>query len=203
MLTETLLAFGTIFPIVNPFSTSLIFNQLSHRFTTEQRRRVALKASVTSAAAMLLFLALGKPMLTFFGVTIYAFRVAGGIYLAKIGFEMLSPQPRRSVDNYRKANEARIAIIPLAIPLLSGPGALTSVLVLAAEFRWLPVAIAILIVALLSWIILRHSHLMERVLGSVGSDVLERILGLLVLVVAVQFVFNGVTGYLGTIGWLG
>ncbi len=199
MLTETLLAFGTLFTIVNPFSTAFVFNKLAKGKSTGERKRIALRASLYAVAFLFLFLILGNAILTFFGITIYAFRVAGGLYLAWVGFEMLAPHLRRHPENYDDAGDA-IAVIPLAIPLLSGPGALTSVLVLTADFPWPPVALAILIVGLISWLVLREAKWFDRVIGRIGTLVIERVLGLIVLVIAVQFVFNGVTGYLLAIG---
>ncbi|MBN2567563.1 MarC family protein [Candidatus Woesearchaeota archaeon] len=196
---QALLAFGTLFTIVNPFSTSLVFSKLTQGMGTKERRRIAFTASFAALVAMTIFLLVGQPLLMFFGVTIYAFRVAGGLYLAWIGFEMLGPRLRRDPDNYREA-DGSIAVIPIAIPLLSGPGALTSVLVLSSEMPWVPVLVSILAVSLLSWIVLRQSDLIQKALGHTGTSVVERLLGIIVLVVAVQFVFNGISGYLATLG---
>jgi len=201
---QVLLAFGTIFTIVNPFSTSFIFTKLSKGMEKSEQRRTALIASITALIALLTFLAIGQPLLRFFGVTLYAFRVAGGLYLAWIGFEMLSPRMRRDPENYKAKEAAQdvkgveaasIAIVPLGIPLLAGPGALTSVLVLSAEISWLPVLISSLLVCFISWIVLRQSVVIQKALGNVGTNVVERLLGIFVLVMAVQFVFNGMLGH--------
>ncbi|MBU0754706.1 MAG: MarC family protein [Planctomycetes bacterium] len=206
---QVLLAFGTIFTIVNPFSTSFVFTKLTRGMDRKEQHRTALTASFAAPIALITFLLIGQPLLRFFGVTIYAFRVAGGLYLAWIGFEMLSPRMRRDPENYKdqqktnnETNEelSSIAIIPLAIPLLAGPGALTSVLVLSSEMTWIPVLISILLVCFISWILLRESTLIQKALGHTGTNVVERLLGIFVLVMAVQFVFNGITGYLLTLG---
>lgn len=197
LIEELLFAFGTLFAIVNPFSTSLVFNKLTHGIKKEQRTKIALKASIAAFIAMILFLFSGNYILSFFGVTLYAFRVAGGIYLAWIGFEMLSPQLRKRPEHYDATDES-IAIIPLAIPLLSGPGALTSVLVLASEVPLFLVILSILFVSLISFAVLSQAYIIQKFLGRVGTSVLERLMGIIVLVVAVQFVFNGISGYLAT-----
>lgn len=198
VLEQIFFAFGTLFAIVNPFSTSIIFSKLTKRMSKSESRRVALKASLAAFVALTLFLFIGQPILNFFGVTIYAFRVAGGLYLTWIAFEMLAPKLRRRPENYSKEGDS-IAIIPLAIPLLSGPGALTSVLVLGSELNLFIVVLAIFLVCLISWFVLRESFFIQKLLGHTGTNILERIMGIIVLVVAVQFIFNGISGYLLTL----
>lgn len=202
MLMSILLAFGTLLPIANPLSTAFVFNTLARGRSIEERRRIALIASLTAAVVLLTFLFIGPYLLTFFGITIYAFRAAGGLYLGKIAFEMLSSDLHNDPEAYTTGRDD-IAIIPLAIPLLSGPGSITAVLVLAdgsSPIVFGVVATAIMLVALLAWLFLRHAHHLNKVFGELGTKALERILGLIVLVIAVQFLFNGVSGYLESIG---
>lgn len=202
MLSQILFAFGTLLPIANPLSTAFVFNSMALGRDISERKHIALVASLTAACVLLVFMLVGHWLLAFFGVTIYAFRVAGGMYLGKIAFEMLSSDLRKDPQAYEGSKED-IAIIPLAIPLLSGPGSMTAVLVLSegsAPGTFGVVATAIMMVALLAWFFLRHAHHLDRLLGKVGTKALERVLGLIVLVIAVQFLFNGVTGYLRSIG---
>ena len=198
MLDQLLLAFGTLFAIVNPFSTSLVFLKLTHGWSNKDRYRVALQASFAAFITLTVFLFSGQAILSFFGVTVYAFRVAGGLYLLWIGFEMLSPHLRKQPDNY-DSTKSSIAIIPLAIPLLSGPGSLTSVLVLGSELSTVIVLASIFAVCLVSWLVLRESAYLQNILGKKGTLVLERLMGIIVLVVAVQFIFNGITEYIFTL----
>ena len=202
MLTETLLAFGTLLPIANPLSTAFVFNSMAGDRSLADRKHTALVASLTAALVLLVFMFVGQWMLAFFGITIYAFRVAGGIYLGKMAFEMLSSGLRKDPESYTDSKQD-IAVIPLAIPLISGPGAMTAVLVLAQDATALAygaVATAIMLIAMSAWVLLRYAHYLDRVLGEVGTKALERVLGLIVLVIAVQFLFNGVSGYLESIG---
>ena len=202
MLLAILLAFGTLIPIANPLSTAFVFNSLAGGRSIAERKHIALIASLTAATTLLIFLFLGQYLLAFFGITIYAFRVAGGIYLGKIAFDMLSPSLNKDPEQYEDAKED-IAVIPLAIPLISGPGSITAVLVLSqggSAEGYAAVAMAIMLVALLAWVFLRWSHTLDRIFGEVGTKALERILGLIVLVIAVQFLFNGVSGYMESIG---
>ncbi|HPF13155.1 MAG: MarC family protein [Planctomycetes bacterium] len=197
MLNEIALSFGTLFAIVNPISTAFVFNRLTAGQSKAAKHRLSRTASLAAAMALWAFLAIGQPMMSFFGITLYAFRVAGGLYLGKVAFDMLGRQPRHSPDQFQDSPE-NIAIIPLAIPLLAGPGAMTTVMVLRESYSWIPVALAILAVCTLSWLVLSQASRFDQLLGKTGSNVIERVLGLLVLVISVQFVFNGISGYLAS-----
>lgn len=203
MFTAIILALGTLFPIVNPLSTTFVFNGLTAKQSLKEKRRIALISSLTAALVLLCFLALGHALLGFFGITIYAFRVAGGLYLGKIAFEMLSKSFYKAPDSIEVRKD--IAIIPLAIPLLSGPGAMAAVLVMSEEASaasYGAISIAILLICFISYLLLRYAHVIGGVLGETGARVIERVLGLLVLVIAAQFVFNGVTGWILEVGLL-
>lgn len=198
MLEQVLLGFGTLFPVVNPVSTAFVFNALTARKTQNSRRHIARIAALTAALVLLSFALIGHAILHFFSVTVYAFRVAGGLYLAKVGFDMLQMQLRRDPEAYDDGPDD-IAIIPLAIPLLAGPGSLTATLVLAdgaTGAAIIPILFSILLICLISWVALRHAHAVDKLLGETGTIVVQRLLGLIVLVIAVQFLFNGVSGYL-------
>jgi len=199
MWSDFFLSFGTLLPIVNPLSAALIYLKLAAGKTAEERRSLIRTAAIVSVLVLWVFLLLGNSLLGFFGITIYAFRVAGGLYLGKIAFEMLGKNPRNPIEAYESPGKA-IAVIPLAIPLLSGPGAMTTVLVMTELYSYIAIALAVLVVGVLSWITFTYAVSIEKVLGETGMNVVERVLGLLVLVIAVQFLFNGVTGYLGTLG---
>ena len=187
---EALLVFGTIIAIANPISTAFVFNALVKR----NRRDIATAAIITAFTVLVTFLFLGNHLLSFFGITIYAFQAAGGLYLAKVAFDMLGHSIRNATDVYNDARE--IAIIPIAIPFISGPGAITSVLVMSSLYHFLAVLIAIVLMLAITWILLINAHKLERVLGQHGTAVIERILGLIVLVISIQFIFNGVSGFI-------
>ena len=196
---EVILAFGTLVAIVNPISTSFVFNHLCHDDDMYRRRQIAKTAAMAAALVMLSFMIVGDHLMHFFNITVYAFRIAGGLFMGKIAFDMLDRHLRHSPEQYSDVGPEK-AIIPLAIPLLSGPGSLTTVLVLSQTYSIVAVTIAILAVCALAWFTLRNAHQIDHALGRVGVSVVERLLGLLVLVIAVQFVFNGVTGYLTVLG---
>ncbi len=199
MIAEILVAFGTLFPIVNPISAAFVFDGLTAHEAKKRKYRLAYTAAIAFAVTLLIFLVLGQALMHFFSVTIYAFRVAGGLYLGKIAFSMLSKDFYKGME--KPSND--VAIIPVAIPLLAGPGSMAATLVLAQSASlssYVFIGVAIVLVAIVSWLFLRFSSVLSNVLGENGANIAERILGLIVLVIAAQFIFNGVTGYLASIG---
>lgn len=201
MIESILLALGTLFPIVNPISTAFVFETLTSEYERKKKLLAAFKSSLAAFIVLIVFLLVGNYILSFFDVTIYAFRVAGGLYLGKVAFEMLGKSFYKQAEP-REHHES-LAIIPLGIPLLAGPGAMAATLVLTegqALVGYVAIALAIFITCILSFVILQGSTKMSQWLGRTGAKVVERIFGLLVLVIAAQFLFNGISGYLSAIG---
>jgi multiple antibiotic resistance protein len=140
----------------------------------------------------------GHYILRFFGVTVPAFRVAGGIILFMVAIQMLQVKPARiriSPEEEKEGVEKEdIAVVPLAIPMLSGPGAITTVIVLGSEHEgWTP-RLLIMLSSLLTSIIFSRSVSMARVLGKSGVNILTRIMGLILAVIAVEIVVSGIRG---------
>ncbi len=199
MFGEVLFIFGALFPIVNPISTAFVFNALTSRYSPQERNELALLACVFATGVLLAFMLLGQVILVFFGITLYAFRVAGGLYLLHIAYGMLAGSSLRKEPEDYTSHSREIAFIPLAIPLLSGPGSMAAVLVLshgADALLFAQITLAILLVFVVAYVFLRYSYLIERFLGRLGVKALERILGLIVLVIAVQFLFNGIFDFI-------
>ena len=198
-----LAAFSSLFTIINPFSAATLFLSIT-RYDSKQKKRVmARKASFTAAIVLIVFALAGNYILNFFGITVDAFRIAGGIIIGSIGLNMINAK-REILHTEKEKKEAvtkeDVSIIPLAIPMLSGPGAMTTSLVLMRETNSFidsaTLIFAIIIVCLLSYFILSRADYIGRYLGETGKHVTERIMGLIVLVVGVQFVINGIGGLL-------
>lgn len=195
----------TLFVVMDPLANVPVFLAMTSNFDTAQRRRSCRTAALFSGCVLTLFALLGGRILTFFGITIPAFRVVGGIILFIIAFQMLQGRqsytkrtPEEEEENIGKTD---ISIVPLAIPLLSGPGAITTVLVLIGQTEAGPGLLAVVLTAIWSvciatWIILRNSEYLARVLGTTGVRVLVRLMGLLLASMAVQFIMDGVDLYL-------
>lgn len=207
-LTFAVLAFTSLVAIVNPLAAATIFLALSSDDTPLERRRHVRLGVVTALAVLVLFAVAGVPILTFFGITTHAFKIAGGFIFLGIGWDML--QARRSRVKMTKEEEEAgaerdsVGIIPLGLPTIAGPGAITTVIVLSSQATT-PLQVgyvygAILGTVLVTGGILLLAPLLLKTFGTTGLNVMTRIMGLLVMVIGVQFVLDG----LGTaFGWTG
>ena len=195
----SLVAFGSLFSIVDPFSVLPIFLALTGREDEAGRRAIALRAAITCAAVLSLFATIGPHIFKFFGITIPAFRIAGGILLFGVALEMLHAQVSSTKTTPEEAEDAAsrddVGIIPIGIPLLSGPGAIASAMMIAQNahgpLEHGGVYVAIVAVALLSWLLLRFASVTARLLGTSGMNLIGRIMGLILAAVAVQFILDG------------
>ncbi|MBL7055813.1 MarC family protein [Candidatus Woesearchaeota archaeon] len=201
-------SFSALFTIINPFSTASVFLSITKGDKEHKRDQMAKKACMTAATVLIVFALIGTFILQFFSITVEAFRIAGGIIVSIVGIRMV--YAKRTILHTEKERKESlekedVSVIPLAIPMLSGPGAMTTVIVLMSEspnyINKGIVLVAILIVCLLSYIVLSKASIIDKYLGETRRRVIDRIMGLIVLVVGVQFVINGVEGLV--LGWMG
>lgn len=191
-------AFGSLFSIVDPFAAVPAFLALTAREPADARRRVASRAALTTFAILSTFSLAGAWVFSFFGITIPAFRIAGGVLLFGVALEMVKAQKSstRSTQDELDEEHHDLGIVPMGMPLLSGPGSIAAVMVLAARAKTvtdrLVLHAVIAAIALLCLVILRSAVLVARVLGQTGLNVLSRLMGLLLAAVAVQFVLDGI-----------
>jgi multiple antibiotic resistance protein len=191
-------AFLTLFVVVDPVGIAPIFLALAGRRTERERRAIAARAVLVAAAILLSFLVGGAWLLHHIGISLEAFRVAGGLLMFAIARDMVFVQLER--ETKEEEQEARtkddITVFPLAIPLIAGPGALASVMILAGEASAEPLGLAIVlamtgVVLLLVYIALRVSTYLARLLGRTGINVVTRVLGVLLAALAVEYVASG------------
>lgn len=202
----SLLALSSIFFLVDPFAALPTFLAVTHGYDRQRRSRTAFKASLTALILLAGFAFAGEYIFRLFGITLPAFEIAGGIILLLIGLDMLqakrSPTQESSTETAAAAEKEDAGIVPLGVPMLAGPGAITSVMVLVgqAQTRWQMAAIlaSIVITALVCLLVLGNSDKVARVLGETGIRILVRIMGLLLVALAVQYFVNGL-GDLGVI----
>jgi len=202
-------ALTSLFTIINPFSAATMFVSITEGDSRKKLLWMSRRAAFTSVIVLLVFAFGGNYILKFFSISIDAFRIAGGILICRVGLGMLNNKPRhlKSEEAKREAYEKEdISIVPLAIPMLSGPGSITTAIVLmnesvGASQVFILVGV-ILLLGVLSFVILSKAHSIAGFLGTNGKNVLERILGLLVLVVGVQFFINGTKGILMSWGFI-
>lgn len=183
--------FVGLLPIVNPFSTSAVFLALTGRLSKAERQRQATLACCYATGVLWVFLFAGALIIEFFGISIPALRLAGGLVVARVGFSMLAPRGPEEPD-VESARSGPIAFTPLAMPMLSGPGAIAVTISMAAGAesvaQHVAIAVGILVVLVVSWVVLRAAHAVNRFLGEQGIDVLTRIMGFLLVCIGVQFI---------------
>lgn len=156
---------------------------------------MAKKAAITASIILLAFMVFGSLIFTLFSITIEAFQIAGGLLVAKVGFDMLYHRPRQTEEEHQEAKKKDdVSLVPLAIPMLSGPGAITATLVWTAQAPSSLDKIAlgglIVIISIIAYVILISAHRLKKALGKSGTNVIERLMGLIVLVMGVQFILN-------------
>jgi multiple antibiotic resistance protein len=196
----SVLALSSIFFLVDPFAALPTFLAVTAGVDAARRRKMAWKASITALIVLSAFAVAGHSIFKMFGITLPAFEIAGGVILLLIGLDMLeakrSPTQESSVEAAEAALKEDAGIVPLGIPMLAGPGSITSVMVLVgqAEGEWQKMAAilaAILITAAICYLVLGNSDRVARALGETGVRILVRIMGLLLVALAVQYFVNG------------
>lgn len=198
MLEYAFLTFGSLFAIVDPFAVIPAFLAMTARDSLAQRRRMALTACVTCAAVMTLFAALGPAIFRLFGITLPAFQIAGGLILLLSALDMLRAQRSPLKETAEETEEGiakdDIAITPLAIPMLSGPGAITTAIVLSGHAdTWGRRAIfygSIAAVSILTYFILAAAASGARKLSPTALNIMTRLMGLLLAAIGVQFILS-------------
>jgi multiple antibiotic resistance protein len=194
------LPFIAILPVVNPFSAPPIFVSITEGLTPEERTWQARKACLYAFSILLVSLLAGTFILEFFSISLPAVQIAGGLLIARTGFQMLGPQREhhQTPTEEKEAKEKEdVSFIPLAMPLLSGPGAMAVMINLASRVtywgEWLLISLAAAAVCIITYFVLIESVRLVRVLGVNGMNALSKLMGFLLLSMAVQFVINGIT----------
>ena len=193
------LAYTSLLAIINPIGAVPLYLAITGTYSKAQRRRTLLRALVTALLVLVAFATLGTLILRFFGITTYAFKIAGGIIFFGIGWDML--QARRVgvkttvEEELEGTSKEDVGIIPLGLPTLAGPGAITTIVALVGQADELGettmVYVALVLVLLTSWLVLGAAPAILKRASQTGLNVMTRIMGLLVTVIGVQFVLDG------------
>ena len=197
----SLLALSSIFFLVDPFAAIGSFLAITAGVDGAQRRRMAQKATVTCFIVLTSFAVAGKFIFRLFGITLPAFEIAGGLILLLIGIDMLQAKRSATQESSGETEEAAVkddaGIVPLGIPMLAGPGAIASVMVLVGQaskvWEWVAIVGSVAVTAYVSYWVLASADRVRRVMGETGIRILVRIMGLLLVALAVQFFVNGLT----------
>ena len=189
----------TLFTLINPIGISPILIIMTERFPRPEKIEIAKKGSLTAFITLILFSLLGSVIFNFFGITLEAFQIMGGILFFRNGMRMLDSKIGRSRTTPAEQEESEesddIAISPIGIPLIAGPGAITAAMLLSSQtphlYSYFTLIFSIFFVLSLVYIILRNGNFLLKLLGTTGIRIIQRLMGLILMVIAVQFIING------------
>ena len=199
-----ILCLTTFFTLINPIGIAPILLVMTERFSKEEKINIAWKGSLTAFITLIIFSILGSVIFNIFGITIEAFQIMGGILFFRSGFRMSEAKIGRSRTTPMEREESQesddLAITPIGIPLIAGPGAITASMLLSSQtpqiYSYATLGISIFLVLTVVYLILRNGGLLMKALGYTGMRVIQRLMGLVLMVIAVQFVINGVMSIL-------
>jgi len=200
-LTGYIKIFTTLLVIVDPLGIIPIFISLTRGSTDEERRHIARTTSITVAAVLVAAALTGKALLDFFGISIASFKIGGGILLLLTSIAMMQAKRAPGKQTREEAEEAEekesIAVVPIGMPLLAGPGAISSVIIYTqASFQPLHVGliiVSILLVALLTWATLIAAIPVSKAMSKTSINIVTRLMGLLLAAIAIEFITGGLS----------
>jgi MarC family membrane protein len=193
--------FAALFSVLNPIGTVPIFVGLTQDYTKKERAKVSLWTSVNVFIILIISFFVGQYVLSFFGITITALRIAGGIIIASSGFSLLNGKFSKNRGINKKVEEDiqsrnAIALTPLAMPMLAGPGSISLLIAFYQEHNTtneiLFSCLAILVVSILIYVILHSAHYLSKYLGASGIVAISRIVGFLTIAIGIQYIISSV-----------
>tara|TARA_B100000029_G_C17378315_1_gene888719 strand:+ start:284 stop:940 length:657 start_codon:yes stop_codon:yes gene_type:complete len=201
LISYSIVAFSSLFTLVNPIGFTAIFLSMVDGMNRSEKQKIAIKGVMTACIVLVIFSLIGRLIFSFFGITIDAFKIVGGILFFRSGLNLLESKISRTRSTPMEIKEAvdkeEIAFTPIGIPMIAGPGAITSVMILSAEATTFPYRIILLSVIFITMVLtLLFSYLGEKFttyIGTTGMRIIQRIMGLILMVIAVQFIIDGLT----------
>ncbi len=198
-----------LLPIANPFSTAPVFLAVSSNLDTKSKYKLLKLTCIYMFCILIVFLLAGALILSFFGISVSALRIAGGLIITVLGFRMLFPSnsPEHETSHITTYEQAKgLAFTPLAMPMLSGPGSIAVIISMAAEISekqgflvrtagYFVVGLGILLTVIICWLVLRSSTKVIKILGPTGIDALTRIMGFILICIGVEFTVSGIKGF--------
>lgn len=197
LLSFALLSFTSFFSLINPLGTMPVFMSMTADLTTEERTRTARKASVVAFFTIIAFALTGQVLFNFFGISVHSLRIVGGVIFFIMGMDMLKARlgQVKIKDDEVKKYITDISVTPLAIPMICGPGAITNAILLMEDAETVALKAVLLgsitLIILLTFLTLYSASRLIKMLGETGINVMMRIMGLIVMVIAVEFFFSG------------
>ncbi|HAD00639.1 MAG: MarC family protein [Parabacteroides sp.] len=198
LLPFALLCLTSFFTLTNPLSIMPIFLTMTDGFSDMERKAIVKRATIVSFITLVMFAVSGQLLFKFFGISTNGFRVVGGVIFFAIGWDMLQARITKVKlkEDEIKTYAKDISITPLAIPMICGPGSITNAIVLMeeADTFWMQVVLiaSIAIVYLLTFIILRAATRINKIIGETGNNVMMRLMGLILMVIAIEFFVSGI-----------
>jgi len=206
MIEYFLAIFIPLFIIVNPSSTLALFSAITSKYTKKNRIKTAKNAVLYAGILLIIFAFAGSAILSYLQIQIYSLRIAGGILLAYVGLDMTRRGQQFGESPPGKEQKADFALVPLAMPSLSGPGAITVTIVsmqTITDISWtIRIAftiVAILITMIITFLIFLSSGFVIKALGKKGMDAFTRVMGLLTVAIAIQFALTGLASWISTL----
>ena len=194
-------ALSAVFFVIDPLANLPIFLTITGGDSLEQRRRTAIRAAFAAWVTLSTFAVAGGLIFKAFGISLGAFKIAGGVMLLLMSIDMMRAQPSRTRTSEEEQRESAakedVALFPLAIPMLAGPGAIATVMVLMSEAAWQPIStaavfLAVTVTCVASWLLMRYAARVGEKIPRTLLRAFERIMGLLLAAVAVEFIAGGV-----------
>ena len=191
---------STLFAVINPLGITPIFVAMTEKYDSETRSKIARKGIITGSMILIVFTLLGSIIFQFYGITVEAFQIMGGVIFFRSGMRMLDAKVGRSRTTESEREEFKdtdeIAISPIGVPLITGPGAITGVVILSGKaptnFSVLVLLFSVIISMYIFYFILKAGNYIGQKIGIAGMRVIERMMGLILMVIAVQFIINGI-----------
>ena len=191
-------AFISFFVVVDPFGTSAVFATLTQKLSDKEQRSIAVKAIILAITILIIFCLIGQALLNYMNVSLDAFRITGGLLLFVTAFRMImgfhDPDQLES-ENTSYKDHSSIAVFPLAIPLLAGPGTITAALLFTTQAQstldYAVVIFTIILVQFIALLSLLGAGKLSRFFGPTGDSIIARIMGILLAAMAVQFIIDG------------
>ena len=201
--TNFLNTFVAVFVIVDPFAVVPVYLLLTDRLNHEARRSTRHRATLAAAAILTTFAITGLAIFRFFGITLPAFQIAGGILLLLLGIAQLNANRSRVKKEEQDESLARedVSVFPLATPLIAGPGAISTVVLLSSQsknfYQQISLILAIVLALAANHVILKGAPILFKFLGQTGLNLITRIMGIILTAMAIQFLLNGLDGAIG------
>ena len=194
------LCFSSLFALINPIGIVPIYIAITQNYTQAEKNKIALKALFFAFIVLITFSLIGDLIFSFYGITIHAFRIAGGILLFKISLDMIESKRSRTRTTPAELEEAEekheVAYNPLGVPLIAGPGSIASIMILSSEAKnytdKATLFISLIAVLSITFIIFKLSKILSNYFGKSGLRIMQRIMGLILMVISIEFVLKGI-----------